>query len=148
MLEKRYWWDKMRTDVSNKCKSCLPCASRSGPGKSQRPPLHPIPVGGPFHRVAVDILQLPLTCNGNKYAVVFMDFLTKWPEVFATADQRSETAARLLVEHIICRHGVPQELLSDRGANFLSDVIREICSLVDTKKVNTRPYHPQTDGMV
>ena len=35
------------------------------------PHLQPIPVGGPFHRVAVDVLQLPLTTSGNKYVLVF-----------------------------------------------------------------------------
>ena len=48
----------------------------------------------------------------------------------------------------MCRHGVPEELLSDRGTNFLSDVILEMCSLLGIKKVNTSGYHPQTDGLV
>ena len=49
---------------------------------------------------------------------------------------------------IICRHGVPEELLSDRGTNFLSDIILELCSLLGIKKINTSGYHPQTDGLV
>ena len=68
------------------------CASRKGPGRALRPQLQPIPVGGPFHIVGVDVLQLP---PSYKYAVVFMDYFTKWPEVFATADQTAETIARL-----------------------------------------------------
>ena len=113
-----------------------------------RPPLQPIPVLKPFHRVAVDVLQLPLTSNGNKYVVVVMDYFTKWVEAFAVADQQAQTIARLLVENIVCRHGVPQELLSDRGSNFLSDLILEICSILGVQKVNTSGYHPQTDGLV
>ena len=38
--------------------------------KTFHPPLQPIPVGGPFHRVCVDVLQLPLTERGNKYVSV------------------------------------------------------------------------------
>ena len=41
---------------------------------------------------------------------------------------------------------MPEELLSDRGANFPSDLILEICSLLGIK--NTSGYHPQTDGLV
>ena len=37
----------------------------------------------------------------NKYTVVFVDYLMKWPEVFATSDQTSVTVVELLVEHII-----------------------------------------------
>ena len=110
--------------------------------------MQPIPVKGPFHRVAVDVLQLPLTSSGNKYVVVFLDYLTKWVEAFPTADQQSSTIAQLLVEHIICRHGIPEELLSDRGTNFLSNLILELCSLLGIRKINMSGYHPQTDGLV
>ncbi len=58
------------------------------------------------------------------------------------------TISRLLVECIISRHGVPSELLSDRGAAFLSNLMREICQLMGIWKVNTTSYHPQTDGLV
>ena len=77
-----------------------------------------------------------------------MDYLTKWAEAFAVPDQSAETIAGLLVEEIFCRHGAPQELLSDRGANFLSNLIHEVCQILKIKKVNTSGYHPQTDGLV
>ena len=38
--------------------------------------------------------------------------------------------------------------MSDRGTNFLSDLILELCSLLGIKKINTSGYHPQTDGLV
>jgi len=97
--------------------------------------------------MGVDVLQLPLTLDGNQYAVVFIDYLTKWVEAFAVADQTAETIARLFVEGVVCRHGAPQELLSDRGANFLSDLVSEVCKLFDVKKLNTSGYHPQTNGL-
>ena len=63
--------------------------------------------------VGVDILEMPQTAQGNRYIMVFADYLTKWVEAYPTADQMSETIARLLIDHIVCRHGVPAELLSD-----------------------------------
>ena len=96
----------------------------------------------------MDVLQLPPTYNGNRYAIVFSDYLTKWPEVFPSPDQKAETIARLLVEQIVPRHGVPEQLLSDRGQNFLSELMLEVCKLLGTKKLNTMGYHPQTDGLV
>lgn len=89
-LRRYYWWKGMRADVHHFCRSCLVCASRKGPGRSFRPQLSPIPVGGPFHRIGVDVLQLPLTVNGNRYVVCFVDYLTKWVEAFAIPDQRAE----------------------------------------------------------
>ena len=51
-----------------------------------------------------------------------------------------------LVQNIICRHGVPEELLSYRGSNFLSELMVELCSLTGMEKINkdrklARPYH-------
>ena len=80
--------------------------------------------------------------------VIFMDYLTKWPEAFPTQDQRAETIAGLFVEHIVCRHGIPEQLLSDRGTNLLSSVVQGVCKLLGVDKLNTSGYHPQTDGLV
>ena len=53
--------------------------------------------------------------------------------------------AETMVEGMICRHGAPAELLSDRGANFMSELVAEVCALFAVKKVNTSGYHPQTN---
>ena len=119
-LRKTYWWNRMRADLCRHCRACLVCATQKGPWRRVRSPLQPIPIGGPFHRVGVDVQKLPLTYDGNAYAVVFMDYFTKWPEVFAVPNQQATTIARLLVEEVVTRHGVPEQLLSDRGSNFLS----------------------------
>jgi len=114
----------MHSDVRRWCKACLVCAMRQT-GHPTKVPLCPIPVTGPFDCVGVDVLPLPHTFDGNQYAVVFVDYLTKWPEVFATPDQTAETIANLFVREIIARHGVPAQLLSDRGTNFLSELMTE-----------------------
>ena len=51
------------------------------------------------------------------------------------------------MENIITRHGVPRELLSDRGAAFLSGLMKEVYRLMGIHKANTTAYHPQTDGL-
>ena len=148
LLKRQYWWKTMRADVREHCQAYLICASRGGTGRAFRPSLQLIPVSGPFNRIGVDVLQFSMSYNENRYAIVFCDYLTKWPEVFPSTYQKAETIARLLVEQIVSRHGVPEQLLSDRGQNFLSDLVLEVCCLLGTKKVNTTGYHPQTDGLV
>ena len=145
-LSRHYWWNGMRADISKWCKACLICATR--PSRPIRVPLTPIPVAGPFDRVGVDIIQFPHSHDGNKYAVLFVDYLTKWPEVFPTADQSAATVADLLVREVVSCHGVPGELLSDWGKTFLSGLMSEICKLLGIHKLNTTAYHPQTDDLV
>ena len=146
-LAKHYWWPGMRSDIVSWCRECITCATRQ-PGKKLKSPLVPIPVAGPFDRVGVDILQLPKSRLGNQYAIVFVDYLTKWPEVYPASDQSSLTVAELFVREFIPRHGVPRELLSDRGTSFLSKIMMEVYKLLGTHKVNTTAYHPQGDGLV
>lgn len=146
-LSKGYWWPGMRSNIIQWCQACLTCASRQI-GHPIHPPLTPIPVAGPFDRVGVDVLHFPTSAAGNQYAVVFMDYLTKWPEVFATPDQSAFTIAKLFVDQVVCRHGVPAQLLSDRGKAFLSQLMSEVNQVLGVKKVNTTAYHPQTDGLV
>lgn len=52
---------------------------------------------GPFDHVGVDMLQLPRTKRGNKYVVVFMDYMMKWPEAYAVPDQIAPPIAKLFV---------------------------------------------------
>ena len=105
-------------------------------------------MGDAFDRVGVDIIKFPYSSTGMMYAVVFVDYLTKWPEVFAISDQTSPTIARLLVEKVIAHHGVPSELLSDRETSFLSKLMEDVYKLMSITKTNTTAYHPQTDGLV
>ena len=146
-LRKHYWWEGMRRDITQWTRACLTCATYQT-GRRVKPPLTPLPVSGAFDRIGVDVLQLPRTKRGNRYAVVFVDYLTKWPEVFAVADQTSVTIARLLVEEVVSRHGVPTDVLSDRGKAFLSGLMQEVGLLLGYRKVNTTAYHPQTDSLV
>jgi transposase InsO family protein len=55
---------------------------------------------------------------------------------------------QLLVEEVVSRHGVPSEILSDRGQAFLSGLMKEVELLLGFHKVNTTAYHPQTNGLV
>lgn len=54
----------------------------------------------------------------------------------------------MFVEEIICRHSAPRTLLSERGRNFTSSLMKEVCEIVNTKKIFTTAYHPQCDGLV
>ena len=137
----------MRKDITRWTRECLVCNSHFL-GQSVRPPLTPIPMAGRFDRIGVDVIQFPCSHLGNQYAVVFVGYLTKWPEVYATPDQSAATIANLLVREIISRHGVPLEVLSDRGRAFLSGLLKEVQQLLGFRKTNTSAYHPQTDRLV
>jgi hypothetical protein len=147
-IRQRYYWSGMFQDVQHWCRSCVACSRRKLPRTAGRAPLIPLPVEGAFDRLAVDCVgPFRKTVAGNRYVVVFTDYLTKWPEAFAVPSIDAVTIARLLVDEILSRHSAPRTLLSDRGTNFLSTLVAEVCRLMSTKKSNTTSYHPQTNGL-
>ena len=147
-ISRSWWWPGMYKDVIAYCRNCPDCAVVSGNGRKQVPPLHPIPVQRPFQIFGVDIMELPVTNRGNRYVIVFQDFFTKWPLVFPAPDQKAHRIARLVADEILPMFGVPESLLSDRGANLLANVMKDVCELLGITKLNTTAYHPQCNGMV
>ena len=93
-------------------------------------------------------MELPKTESGNRYVISFVDYLTKWVESFPTDNQTRETIVKLLIDHVICHHGVPEALISDWGPNLLSTLMQDVCLLTGMRKLNTTAYHPQADGLV
>ena len=49
---------------------------------------------------------------------------------------------------IVSRLGIPNEILTDQGSNFMSSPMTAIYHLPGVKSISTSPYHPQTDGLV
>ena len=148
-LRDKYFWPRMFADVQHYVLSCESCAMKKSPKQRRTAPVLPIPVSGPWELVATDCCgPFPESNSGNRYVVVFTDYCTRWVEAFAVPNIEAKTIARLLVDDIMGRHGAPRKLLSDRGSNYLSSLIREVCFLMNTEKVFTTSYHPQCDGLV
>jgi hypothetical protein len=101
-----------------------------------------------MQRVGVDILgPLPPTADGNKYILVFSDYFTKWVEAIPIKNQEATTIADALLE-FITRFGIPGEIHSDQGRQFISRIFDQVCARLGIVKTRTAPYHPQSDGMV
>ena len=139
----------MRKDIDQYVRSCRGCQLRKGPNQATRPPLHPLPVVGPYERLVIDSLgPLKKSWSGNYHVLVVTDWFTKWVELFALPDIKAETVARTLVHEIISRYGAPKEILSDNGPEFSNKLLKAICELCNTTKIYSTPYAPQTQGVV
>ena len=61
---------------------------------------------------------LPRTQREKQYIVVTMNYLTKWPEACPLTKATAEKVAEFIYEQIICQHGYPQIILSDKRNLF------------------------------
>ncbi|XP_046399957.1 uncharacterized protein LOC124166472 [Ischnura elegans] len=147
---RNFWWKDVRKDVVRHCKECTSCTERKDPKGKQRAPLQRFQeVTVPFERTSMDIVgPLPRSEKNNRYILTFQDAFSKYPEAFPLPDQKTETVARAFVEGVIVRHGAPRQLLTDRGANFTSALMREVCRILGIRKLQTTAYHPACNGLV
>ena len=65
---------------------------------------------------------LPRTKRGNQYVLVICDYATRYPEAIPLRSQEAEVVAEAMVE-VFSRVGVPKEILSDKGTNFMSSLM-------------------------
>ena len=149
-LKIKYFWPSIIEDTKKWCKTCKICLTRKGTSKPIKVPLTPIPSPvAPMEMTAMDILgPFKESIDGNKYILVFSDYFTRWPEAYAIPNQTAETIAQIFVEKIVFRYGVPKKLLTDQGANFTGNVLKSVNDFFQILKLQTTPYHPQTDGLV
>ena len=66
------------------------------------------------------------TTEGNKYIVVAVDHFTKWPEARAIKEATAKEVSTFIYEEIICRHGCPKKIITDRGTHFNNRMIEEL----------------------
>ena len=67
---------------------------------------------------------------------------------YITPNQIAKTVAKLLWQEYISIFRAQAKLLSVWGANFESNIIKELCGLIGIQKFRTSPYHAQTSGQV
>ena len=72
---------------------------------------------------------MDLSRKDNHYALVFQDYLTKWPEVYAAEDRKIITVAHCLT-YFTWWHGVPIKIIHDQVAEFVPYVLQEIAEIL------------------
>ncbi|XP_056585423.1 uncharacterized protein LOC130406867 [Triplophysa dalaica] len=102
----------------------------------------------PFERIGMDLIgPLERSARGHRFALVIVDYATRYPEAVALRNISATSVADALFR-VISRVGIPKEVLTDQGTAFMSRTLRELYGLLGIKTIRTSVYHPQTDGLV
>jgi hypothetical protein len=114
--------------------------------------LQPLPIASiPFQQISLDwITGLPWSeRNGKKYDSILtvVDRATKYALFIPTrSDTSAADFARIFFEHVECRFGTPQGIISDRDSRITSAFWEEVCDIQIIQRRMSTAYHPQTDG--
>ncbi len=147
-LNRLFTWPGMALDVSQFVGSCDLClkANKQGnkPVKLQERPV----VDEPFRVVAIDIVgPLPKGRGGAQYILTYARMATRWPEAIPLRNVSAQEVSEAFCQ-IVCKTGLPDTVLTDRGSVFTGKVFKRTCELFGCGKITTTPYHPQGNGVV
>jgi len=143
---RRFYWNHWQQYVARFCRQCPQC-SRYHQGKLRKQgPLQPVIPGAPFERWYIDLTgPHPKSANGHLWILTCMDSFTKWAEAFPLRSKEAEPIAKILVEQVFSRFGIPLSILSDQGKEVDGRIMREVCGLFGVEKLRTTPYKPSTN---
>lgn len=152
LISRKYYWPELRADVEEyvrTCSVCQRCKAKKHKPFGQMQPL-PIPKG-PFQELTMDFITdlPPSICRGHvaDSVLVIVDRYTKITRYLACNKTcTAEDLATLFFENIICKYGVPDGIVSDRGSVFTSAFWSSFCYEAHTKRRLSTAFHPQTDG--
>lgn len=146
-LKEKYYFPNMREIVEQVVRSCELCQRHKRVPRSFHGVYRSLSKVGPWDTLGIDIFgPLPTARSGVRYVVVVIDQFTKWVELFACKIITTEIIADILVK-LISRFGCPRRLLTDRGSQFNSQLLRDLCYRLGVHKVFTSAYRPQADGI-
>ncbi len=147
-VRQHFWWPRMCSDILDYVKGCLVCnmgQSRVRPAAPVQPHEQP---KRPFDFVAIDLLAMPRSKQGNLYAVVMVDYFSRFAIVAPAPDKTAATIIRIVMERLVLVFGRPGTLLSDQGGEFKNKAMQKLCESIGARKEFTSPYRPQADGVV
>uniref|UniRef100_A0A9J8A0T7 Gypsy retrotransposon integrase-like protein 1 n=1 Tax=Cyprinus carpio carpio TaxID=630221 RepID=A0A9J8A0T7_CYPCA len=147
-LQRKYWWPRMQEDIKEFIQGCALCAMTKVPRHLPTGKLLPLPIPHcPWSHIGLDFITNLPASDGNTCILVAIDRFSKacrliplkgLPTAFETAE--------LLFNHVFRNFGIPEDIVSDRGPQFISRVWKSFLALLNVTVSLTSGYHPQANG--
>ncbi len=147
-IRQHFWWPTLAADVRQFVLACPTCAQCK---PVNRPPdglLHPLPVPSrPWSHIALDFVSGLPPSKGNTVILTVVDRFSKAVHFIPLPKLPSaRETAQLMVDHVFRLHGLPVDVVSDRGPQFASRFWKEFCRQIGASASLSSDFHPQTNG--
>jgi transposase InsO family protein len=150
-LKAQFWWTRMKHETALYVVECDTC--RRVKADHMRPAvlLQPLKIHAwKWEDISIDfIVGLPLsTCKFDSIWVI-VDWFTKSAHFIQVhTNYRAEKYVELYIARILCLHGVPKTIISNRGPQFVAHFWEQLHASLGTHLIHSSAYHPQTDGQM
>uniref|UniRef100_A0A3Q2QFS9 Gypsy retrotransposon integrase-like protein 1 n=1 Tax=Fundulus heteroclitus TaxID=8078 RepID=A0A3Q2QFS9_FUNHE len=148
LIRSQFWWPSLTTDVSQFVSACPPCNQAKA---SRRPPaglLRPLPVPSrPWSSLSMDFVTGLPPSDGYTVILTIVDRFSKMVHLVPLSKLPSAKEMGLILAKEVFRlHGLPSDIVSDRGPQFVARYWQEFCAMLGISVNLSSGFHPQTDG--
>ncbi|KAG1927362.1 retrotransposable element [Pimephales promelas] len=148
LIRQRFWWPTLVHDARRFIASCSVCAQTKAGNSPPAGLLRPLPVPTrPWSHIALDFITGLPASAGNTVILTVVDRFSKSAHFIPLAKLPSaKETAQIMVNHVFRLHGLPTDVVSDRGPQFSSQFWKEFCRLIGATVSLSSGFHPQTNG--
>ena len=144
-----FYWPTALRDAQELVQQCQGCQWSSRSSKAPALPLQPIPPVWPFARWGMDIIgPYPPARSNLRFAFVAIEYFSRWVEAEPVPNITAAAAQRFTWKNIICRYGVPRNIVTDNGTQFDSESFRAFCNDLGITVCFASVGHPESNGAV
>ncbi|GJY77511.1 reverse transcriptase domain-containing protein [Tanacetum coccineum] len=144
-----YYWSTMHRDARDMIRTCNDCQIHRPVPRNPQQPLTFITAPWPFYKCGIDIAgPFPDGPGKVKFFIVAMDYFTKWIEAKAVATITGNQVKKFVWDNIVCRFGLPGEIVSDNGKQFSDNPFKDWCEKLNITQRFASVKHPQSNGLM
>ncbi|XP_041973495.1 uncharacterized protein LOC121729152 [Aricia agestis] len=145
-IKEKYYFRNMRTYVAQYLKSCDLCQKYKATNLKPAGLLQTPVLQQRFEVLAMDLFgPLPEAEGGEKWVFLIEDTASRWIELFALCDATAESCAKVLIEEVFLRYGLPRRVISDNGSQFVSAVMQKAMFVLGVQQALIPVYHPEAN---
>lgn len=146
-LQLKYYWPKMRSDVSKYVSRCAVCQKVK---YDQQKPTGLMGqrrgVDQPWKMVATDLMgPFPRSLRGFKYLLVVTDTFTKYTVLYPLRSATAKIVSKHLEEDVFLVYGVPQYLICDNGSEYIGAQFKNLMTSYKVQILYNPSRHPQSN---
>jgi hypothetical protein len=148
LVSRQYWWPNLRKYIEDYIRTCDICCRSKLPRHRPYGLLQPLPIpAGPWRSISLDfITDLPFS-KGFDAILTVVDRYTKMAHFLpCTKSISGQETANLILREIFKLHGFPDDIISDRGPQFVSMFWKHLLKSLGISSKLSTSYHPETDG--
>ncbi|GKV15225.1 hypothetical protein SLEP1_g26025 [Rubroshorea leprosula] len=149
VLRQGYYWPNMYKDATQFVQRCQKCQFFAHLTHQLAEELTTLVAPWLFAQWGLDLLgPFVKGVGGVTHLIVGVDYFTKWVEARPLSSLTSKQVEDFVFSSIICRYGIPNQIVADNGTQFNCTSFRDFCSSYGIKLQFTLVYHPESNGMV